>query len=160
MGGVHHAQYFCPGVHPSGRGGPTLILILLVNSKIRMSTPRGLDLSICYILVNILMGNFKLRPWPAIFWRGHRCKKNSEDTRFTPMTASKNGSTTMKLKISYILVKALMGNFQFQAWETISWRGHRCKIKISEFFLHLWPLQKMVLQPQKWKFAINAFTNI
>ena len=134
MGGVHHAQYFCPMVHPSGRGGPTLILILLVKSKIRMSTPRGLDLSICYILVNILMGNFKLRPWPAIFWRGHRCKKNSRLFEYAIAKPTRNGLVTLKRKFSYIFVKALMGNFQLWGCRTIFWRGHRCNPKILRIF--------------------------
>ena len=41
---------------------------------------------------------------------------------------------TLKMKISYILVKALMGNFQFWGYWIIFWRGHRCKEK----FWDLW----------------------
>ena len=41
---------------------------------------------------------------------------------------------TPKWRISYILVKGLMGNFQFGAYRIIFWRGHMCRSKILRFF--------------------------
>ena len=112
---------------PCGWGSPTPNPILLVTSKFFLTTPRGLEWSICYILVKTLMGNFKFRPWPAIFWRGPSLKKFSEILAFRWVTPPKNGLMTPKWKSSYILVKTLMANFQFGGHWTIFWRGHSPK---------------------------------
>ena len=101
--------------HPCGQSSPTLGLILLVTSKIFLTALRGLDLSFCYISVKALMGNFEFRPWPAIFWRGHRCKKNSGIFLYAIAKHTRNDLVTIKWKFSYLLVKGLMANFQFQS---------------------------------------------
>ena len=113
-----------------------------------------------YIIINGLMANFQFRGCRIIFWRGHRCKKNSGLFAYAIAKPTRTGLVTPKRKFSYILVKGLIANFQFRGCRTIFWRGHRCKKNSEIFILHLWPLQKMVLQPQKWKFPINTFTNI
>ena len=56
---------------------------------------------ISYILVKALMANFHFSGYWMIFWRGHRCKKNSEIFTLTPMTPPKNDPMTSKLKICH-----------------------------------------------------------
>ena len=133
MGRIDRPEHFLVWGPPCGRGSPTLGLILLLNPKIHVVARNGLDLIFCYILVKALMGNFRFQGRPGLFWRGHRCKKNSEISAFRWVTPLRIDPTTQKLKISYILVKTLMGNFRYRACRTNFWRGHRCK-KNSENF--------------------------
>ena len=50
---------------------------------------------------------------------------------------------------SYILVKALMGNFQFRRRMAIFWRGHRCKKKFWDFFSYTYdPSKKWSDEPE------------
>ena len=62
---------------PLWAGSPTLGPILVLTSKICVTARRGLAWIFSYILVKTLMGNFQFQSWTAMFWRGHRCKKNS-----------------------------------------------------------------------------------
>ena len=69
--------------------------------KIPVFDPRTPKWKISYILVKRLMGNFQFGAYRIIFWRGHRCKKKSQNFRPTPMTPSKNDLVSPKLKISH-----------------------------------------------------------
>ena len=113
-----------------------------------------------YIIINGLMGNFQFRGCRTIFWRGHRCKKNSGPFGYAIAKSPRSALVTPKRKFSYIIINGLMANFQFRGCRIIFWRGHRCKKNSWDFYLHLWPLQNMVLQPWNWKFAINPLMNI
>ena len=54
---------------------------------------------------------------------------------------------------SYIFVNALMGNFQFWDWETIFWRGHRCKKFFWGFYGAIANQSKNSLATPKRKFS-------
>ena len=111
--------------YANGPKSTLLIKIVETESKTNFS----------YILVKGLMANFQFWGYPIIFWRGHRCKKNSGLFGYAIAKPTRNGLVTPRRKFSYILVKRLMANFQFRGFPIIFWRGHRCKKKFWDFSL-------------------------
>ena len=136
--------------HSCGLGSPTLGLILLLNPKIHVVARNGLDLIFCYILVKALIGNFRFRGCRDIFWRGHRCKKNSGLFSYAIAKPTRNVLGTPKRKFSYILIKELTANFNFWVCWIIFWRGHKCKKNSKTFFTPVTP-SKNASAPLKLK---------
>ena len=77
--------------------------------------------------------------WPPIIFLvwGHPCGRGSPTLGLILVLMAKSylvAPIGSKWKISYILVKALMGNFQFRTRLAIFWRGHRCKKIFWDFW--------------------------